>query len=75
MRLTATEYGRRIGISEGSIRNKLNGRTEFTRVEMLATSKLTGKSMDYLFAKEEGAAGTTGAALTEERGANEGERA
>jgi hypothetical protein len=51
MRMPVIGYGKRIGVSESSIRNKLKGRTEFTCAEMLATSKLVDKSLDHLFAE------------------------
>lgn len=46
-----------IGVSEKTFRNKLNGKTEFTRSEILKIRNMFFKhlSLDYLFELKEGA--------------------
>jgi len=55
--LDARKVAAGIGVSEKTFRNKLNGKTEFTRSEILKIRNTFFKhlSYDYLFELEEGA--------------------
>jgi DNA-binding Xre family transcriptional regulator len=49
-RMSAAELARRLGLSQKSISYKLNGKTEFTRAEMVKIKNIFGgKSLDELF--------------------------
>lgn len=48
-RMTIDELCRRTGINRRSMTNKLSGRTEFTRVEMLNIQAVLGGTLDELF--------------------------
>lgn len=50
-RLTNKDFSDALNISEGSVKNKIAGRTEFTRQEMLTLrdSCFQGLSLEYLF--------------------------
>ena len=54
-RMTIVQLSNEIGISARSLSNKLNGRTEFTRKEMIKIQKILGGiPLDDLFATDEG---------------------
>lgn len=48
-RMTIDELCRRTGINRRSMTNKLSGRTEFTRAEMLNIQAVLGGTLDELF--------------------------
>lgn len=48
-RVTYKKFAEELSIDPKSLSNKLNGKTEFRRNEMLKTSKLFHKPIDYLF--------------------------
>ena len=54
-RMTIVQLSHEIGISSRSLSSKLNGRTEFTRDEMVKIQKIVGRglTLDNLFATEE----------------------
>jgi DNA-binding XRE family transcriptional regulator len=54
-RMNQGELAKAIGISYNAFNNKMNGKTEFTRSEMLAIKKELGsrKPLEELFDKEE----------------------
>ena len=53
-RMTIVQLSNEIGISARSLSNKLNGRTEFTREEMIKIQKILGGiPLDDLFAANE----------------------
>ena len=53
-RMTIVQLSNEIGISARSLSNKLNGRTEFTRKEMIKIQKILGGiPLDDLFATDE----------------------
>ena len=53
--ITITALASQIGISEKSMRNKINGETEFTWPEALAVRRIVSpkKTMEELFASDE----------------------
>lgn len=48
-RMSIDELCRRTSINRRSMTNKLSGRTEFTRVEMLKIQEVLGGTLDELF--------------------------
>lgn len=52
--ITIASYAKILGISEKTARNKLNGETEFTLSEILATMDLFPEyTINYVFKKDE----------------------
>lgn len=51
-RMSINELCKRTGINRRTMTNKLSGRTEFTRVEMLRIQAVLGGTLDELFEEE-----------------------